>query len=89
MSVDKLPSGAYRIRVSAGKHTDGRRRVVTRTLPPGASRVDAERVELELKLQTGRTTGEGELFTVAELIEAGSNRATNAAHPPPSTSTEG
>lgn len=70
MSVDKLPSGAYRVRVSAGKHADGKRRIVTRTLPPGSTRLDAERVELELKLQSGRTTGEGELLTVAELVEA-------------------
>lgn len=69
MAIDELPSGAYRVRVSAGKHADGKRRIITRTLPHGATILDAQQLELELKLQSGRTNGEGELLTVGELVD--------------------
>jgi hypothetical protein len=70
MTIDVLTSGAFRVRVSAGKYPDGRRRVVSRTLPLGATMDDARRAELEMKLDSGRTTGEGELLSVGELVDA-------------------
>lgn len=70
MTIDQLPSGALRVRVSAGTFPDGRRRVVTRTLKPGSSMDDARRLEMQLKLDAGRTTGEGELLSLGELVES-------------------
>ena len=69
MTIERLPSGAYRIRVSAGTKNGGQRRRLSRTLPASTSKRELRKAELELEMQAERTTGDGDTLTLSDLVE--------------------
>ena len=67
MSVSKLPSGAWRIRIGAGRNPDGTYRVLTQTLPPHATATDRKIAELALRIQAGHNTPDPNTLTVTQI----------------------
>lgn len=69
MTIEKLPSGAHRIRVSAGTNPNGTRRRLSRTMPAGTTRRDLRRAELELEIRAAKTETPADQIGLAQLVD--------------------